>query len=174
MRTNQFQVPKWRNVTVFRAAAVALAIGAIAAPAVSHAEKVWDIGQYDSCVAAANNRYQSGKTDVTTWGEEIRFRCDRSGGEWTESRGVHGASSHIPDPTANATLGRGACAARSRAALTAMATGRAQRCWEPAGFVHNGSHEPGQRRARPNDGRGTAQSVGIAVAERCNLFLTQR
>ena len=87
MRTNQFQVPKCRNITVFRAAAVALATGAIAAPAVSHAEKVWDIGQYDSCVAAANNRYQSGKTDVTTWGEEIRFCCDRSGGEWTESQG---------------------------------------------------------------------------------------
>ncbi len=87
MHTNQFQMPKWRNVAVFKAAAVALAIGAFASPAVSHAEKVWDIGQFDSCVKAAEDRFGSGKTDSATLADEIRFCCDRSGGEWTASQG---------------------------------------------------------------------------------------
>lgn len=41
--------------------------------------KVWDIDAFDSCVAAANDRYLSGKTDNDTWGDEIRFCCERSG-----------------------------------------------------------------------------------------------
>lgn len=94
MRTNQFQVPKWRNITVFRAAAVALATGAIAAPAVSHAEKVWDIGQYDSCVAAANNRYQSGKTDVTTWGKRSGFAATGPAGSGLRARGARRLQPH--------------------------------------------------------------------------------
>ncbi len=78
---------KRMSVAAFGAAVFAMTAGGLLQPAVSSAEKVWDIGAYDSCVAAANNRFQSGKTDNTTWGEELRFCCDRSGGEWTESQG---------------------------------------------------------------------------------------
>ena len=67
------------SVVAFRATAVAIAIAGLAQPAASHAEKVWDIGAFDSCVAAANDRYLSGKTDNDTWGDEIRFCCERSG-----------------------------------------------------------------------------------------------
>lgn len=49
--------------------------------------KVWDIGAFDSCVAAANDRFISGKTDNDTWGDEIRFCCERSGGEWSQTQG---------------------------------------------------------------------------------------
>ena len=64
------------SVVAFPATAVAIAIAGLAQPAASHAEKVWDIGAFDSCVAAANDRYLSGKTDNDTWGDEIRFCCE--------------------------------------------------------------------------------------------------
>jgi hypothetical protein len=53
------------------------------APAVSHA--VWDIGQYDKCANAAMDRHISGKTDYATLRDEVRFCCERSGGEWSLS-----------------------------------------------------------------------------------------
>jgi hypothetical protein len=80
----------WRNpisIVAFGATAVAIAIAGLAQPPASHAEKVWDIGAFDSCVAAANDRYISGKTDNDTWGDEIRFCCERSGGEWSQTQG---------------------------------------------------------------------------------------
>jgi hypothetical protein len=75
------------SVATFATAAIAMIAGALVQPATAHAEKVWDIGAYDSCVAAANDRFVSAKTDDATWGEELRFCCDRSGGEWTQSQG---------------------------------------------------------------------------------------
>lgn len=71
---------------IFGAAAIALAAG-LAGPPVSHAEKVWDTGSYDSCAFAADKRYAAGETNNATWQDEIRFCCERSGGEWSHSQG---------------------------------------------------------------------------------------
>lgn len=81
---------KWRKqmkTTIVGAAGIAMAAGGLVGPAVSHAEKVWDIGSYDSCVQAADNRFMSGKTNLATYADEVRFCCDKSGGEWTQSQG---------------------------------------------------------------------------------------
>ncbi len=75
------------SVAVFATAAIALATGGLVAPALSYAEKVWDIGSFDKCAAQADMRYLSGTTNHATWQDEIRFCCDRSGGEWTANQG---------------------------------------------------------------------------------------
>jgi hypothetical protein len=74
MNTPQLRMPKRRkhmSATLFGTAAIALAIGGLAQPAVSHAE--WDIGAYDECLKTASS--------VTC--------CAFSGGEW-DDRGPHG------------------------------------------------------------------------------------
>ena len=81
---------KWRkhmSNTIFGAAGIAMAVGGLVQPAVSHAEKVWDIGSYDSCAQAADNRFMAGKTNLATYTDEIRFCCDKSGGEWSQTQG---------------------------------------------------------------------------------------
>ncbi|WP_156662634.1 hypothetical protein [Mycobacterium sp. 1274761.0] len=81
--------PPWRahmSVTIFGIAAAVVAAGLIQ-PAVSHAEKVWDIGVYDSCMKQAGQRYASGKTDVGQFEDEKVFCCTSSGGEWSASQG---------------------------------------------------------------------------------------
>ena len=93
-------MPKWRkhmSITVFGAAAVALAAGGLIEPAVSHA--VWDIGAFDSCTSAADARYVAGKTNNAQWQDEVRFCCDRSGGEWSQTQGCTAPAAAQTDPT---------------------------------------------------------------------------
>ncbi len=81
---------RWRkhtSVTLFAAAAIAMAAGGLAHPAVSHAEKVWDVGKFDNCVKAAEKRFGSGQTDTQTYTDEVRFCCETSGGEWSQTQG---------------------------------------------------------------------------------------
>jgi hypothetical protein len=52
----------------------------------AHAEKVWDIGVFDSCMKKAGDRYASGKTDVGQFEDEKVFCCTSSGGEWSASQ----------------------------------------------------------------------------------------
>ena len=65
--------------------ALAAAIGALAPPAVSHAEKIWDIGVYDRSVYAADMRYADGQTDSAGFTDEMAFCCIMSGGELSGS-----------------------------------------------------------------------------------------
>jgi hypothetical protein len=84
MSTYQLPMPKRRkylSATVFGTAAITLAVGGLAQPAVTHAEAVWDIGAYDSCVKAANKRFEGSKTNYDTWQDELKFCCQMSGGE---------------------------------------------------------------------------------------------
>ncbi len=67
----------WRKripATIFAAAVMALTAGGLAQPAVSHAEKVWDIGVYDQCI----------KDNGTI---HAHFCCANSGGEWDYDNG---------------------------------------------------------------------------------------
>ena len=69
--------PTWRKrtpATIFAAAAMALTAGGLAQPAVSQAEKVWDIGVYDQCI----------KDNGTI---HAHFCCANSGGEWDYDSG---------------------------------------------------------------------------------------
>lgn len=84
MRTNQSHRPssrRRRSATMVGTVALAAAVGTLAAPAVSHAEKVWDIGAYDSCMHAAESRYVNGQTDSDGFTDERNFCCIMSGGE---------------------------------------------------------------------------------------------
>lgn len=75
--------PRWRrhaSVTILGAAAIAMAVGAIAAPAVSYA--AFDKKSYDSCALAADKRFMQGVTNATTYADEYKFCCIRSGGVW--------------------------------------------------------------------------------------------
>lgn len=86
----QSPAPRWHkqiSAGIFGTAAIAMAVGGIATPAVSHAEKVWDIGSFDRCVKSAEDRYITGATDNATYADEIKFCCIRSGGEWTAAQG---------------------------------------------------------------------------------------
>jgi hypothetical protein len=85
---NQLQLPKWRKhmpVTIFGAAAIAMAVGGLVEPAVAQA--VWDVGAYDSCAWAVELRFVAGKTNAATLADEYRFCCERSGGEWSQNKG---------------------------------------------------------------------------------------
>jgi hypothetical protein len=96
---NTLQIPKWRkhmSVTVFGAAAIALATGGLVEPAVSHA--VWDIGAFDSCTKAAEKRFITGQTNSSQLSDEIRFCCDRSGGEWSQTQGCTAPAAAQTDP----------------------------------------------------------------------------
>jgi hypothetical protein len=89
MNTYRSGMPKQRkhlSATVLGAAAIVAAISGLAQPAVSHAEKYWDVGSYDNCVRVADNRMLSGQTTTSQYWQEVRFCCDRSGGEWQSGR----------------------------------------------------------------------------------------
>lgn len=85
MNSYQLRQPKRRSAVLLGAAAMAMAIGGLASPPVSHA--VWDIGAYDSCMAKASDRYASGKTDIFTFEDEKLFCCQSTGGEFTSNQG---------------------------------------------------------------------------------------
>jgi hypothetical protein len=68
-----------------------LALGAaaiaLATSGASHAE--WDIGSYDNCVTAAGNRAVQNNspnygTQNSQLADDLRFCCDRSGGQWSQ------------------------------------------------------------------------------------------
>ncbi|OBK71995.1 hypothetical protein A5651_17625 [Mycobacterium sp. 1274761.0] len=85
---------------VFGAAAIALAVGGVLQPTMSHAEKVWDIGDFDSCTKSAENRFISGQTNSDQFSDEVKFCCIRSGGEWTQAQGCTApAATFAPKPT---------------------------------------------------------------------------
>lgn len=69
------------SATVFGAAALALALGGLTQPAVSHAEKKWDFDSYASCANVALKRMQKGTTTIAQMREEIKFCCWRAGGQ---------------------------------------------------------------------------------------------
>ncbi|SRX78615.1 hypothetical protein [Mycolicibacterium parafortuitum] len=62
--------------------AALVSVGGWLAPAVAHAERIWDIQDYDSCVRAADIRFVNGQTNGATYADEVKFCCLRSGGEW--------------------------------------------------------------------------------------------
>jgi hypothetical protein len=85
---------------VIGAAAIALAVGGLLQPTISHAEKIWDIGDFDSCTKAAEKRFGSGQTNSDQLLDEIKFCCIRSGGEWTQGQGCTApAATYAPKPT---------------------------------------------------------------------------
>jgi hypothetical protein len=65
------------------AAILAAAAIGLVQPAISHAVPEWDLGLYDSCLKAADDRFASGKTDVAQWAAENKLCCDISGGVWS-------------------------------------------------------------------------------------------
>ena len=100
-RMNTQHTPKCRkhiSMTISGAAAVALATGGLIEPAVSHA--VWNIQDFDSCTKAAENRFINNKINSDQLNDEIRFCCDRSGGEWNSStRRCNAPAAAQTDPT---------------------------------------------------------------------------
>ena len=83
---SDWQGPARRSVMLV-AATMAAAAGSLVAPVAAHAERIWDVGDFDNCSAAAENRYGSGQTDSATFADEIEFCCIRSGGDWDDNRG---------------------------------------------------------------------------------------
>jgi hypothetical protein len=72
-----------------RVVAVAFA-AAVLQPALAHAEKIWDVGDFDNCSKAAEDRYMTpgpAGSDPQTFADEIKFCCIRSGGEWHNTQG---------------------------------------------------------------------------------------
>jgi hypothetical protein len=60
-------------------AAAALMVGVtIGAPAIAYAEREWDIGAFDQCVASARDTY----TSKAEWDLLIHSCCIQSGGDW--------------------------------------------------------------------------------------------
>lgn len=100
-------VPRWHkqiSAGVFAAATIAMAVGGLLQPSVSHAEKVFDKKSYDSCAVAAEKRWVNKETDDATFNDELKFCCGRSGGVWTVSStggGSCGAdtATFAPSPT---------------------------------------------------------------------------
>lgn len=66
-------------------------------PAASNAEAVWDIGEYDSCLKAANKSYGS-HGDVERYADEIVFCCQTSGGHWSTTQGCTAPPVTAPAP----------------------------------------------------------------------------
>lgn len=81
-----FRRDKCMSAAVFAAAALALALGGLSQPAVSHAEKVFDKKSYESCRGVAIQRHQNGTTTASQALEEVKFCCWRSGGQLNGSR----------------------------------------------------------------------------------------
>lgn len=93
-------VPKWRraiSATIFGAATIAMAVGALAEPGVSRA--VWDIQDFDSCTKAADVRFVRGETSSAQHLDEVKFCCTRSGGEWSQTQGCTAPAAAQTDPT---------------------------------------------------------------------------
>ncbi|MBY0287601.1 MAG: hypothetical protein K2X52_10665 [Mycobacteriaceae bacterium] len=67
---------------VFGPAAVALSVGVLVPPAVSQARDQWDIGAYDRCLKAAEDRLFA-TDDVQRYYDERVFCCQMSGGVWS-------------------------------------------------------------------------------------------
>ncbi|OBF97807.1 hypothetical protein A5790_04330 [Mycobacterium sp. 852002-51152_SCH6134967] len=61
------------SLWVFGPAAIAIAIGVLVPPGVSHAKDEWDIGAYDTCVKAIHDRQEAGEIGPQQAGEELRF-----------------------------------------------------------------------------------------------------
>lgn len=83
---NQSHVLKRRkpvSATFFGAAAIAMAVGAIATPALAHAQ--FNKQSFDKCAEAADKRFVNGTTNQQTWQDEYRFCCDRAGGVWNRT-----------------------------------------------------------------------------------------
>lgn len=73
---------RMRTSVIVAGVTTAAAVAGLLGPAVSHAEKVWDLGSYDSCAQAASDRHSQGKTTDSEFIEEMQFCCIRSDGEW--------------------------------------------------------------------------------------------
>ena len=74
-------------VAAIGAAVFAMTAGGLLQPAVSSAEKVWDIQAYDTCVNAADKRFVNGQTNWETYQDELVFCCTMSGGEVSKKQG---------------------------------------------------------------------------------------
>lgn len=72
------------SATVLGGAAIALAIGGLAQPAVAHA--LWDIGKYDSCLRVADELLIRNKISVEEHTAEVKKCCAESGGEWSATQ----------------------------------------------------------------------------------------
>ncbi|MGV0719229.1 hypothetical protein ABQF17_00875 [Mycolicibacterium elephantis] len=73
--------PLW----VFGPAATAVAIGVVMEPAVAHSERIWDVGEFDSCVTILDSRYELGDIDYWEWSGGIETCCYESGGDWNSA-----------------------------------------------------------------------------------------
>ncbi|MGE2722091.1 hypothetical protein [Mycolicibacterium celeriflavum] len=81
------------SLWVLGPAAIAVAIGALVPTAVSQAKDEWDIGAYDTCTKAIQDRVKSKQIDDKQASEELRFCCDMSGGVWSsDANGAHCAA----------------------------------------------------------------------------------
>ena len=78
-------------------AAVAIAV---ASPAVSVAEAVWDIGEYDSCTRQLGGRPGSESDPIAQELENQRWCCHISDGVWTEAQGCVAPPAEGADLTA--------------------------------------------------------------------------
>ena len=66
-------------ITAAWAAAIAFGGVALANPATACAERVWDIGEYDSC---SRNVPADQGSDPDKYLEHLRWCCFKSGGDW--------------------------------------------------------------------------------------------
>ncbi|KUH74154.1 hypothetical protein AU184_25585 [Mycolicibacterium novocastrense] len=82
---------KKHSLWVFGPAAIAVAIGVLVPPGVSQAKDEWDIGAYDTCIKAAQDRLNADKISPSQYYDELRFCCDMSGGQWAGGNGNHSA-----------------------------------------------------------------------------------
>ncbi|WP_142386803.1 hypothetical protein [Mycobacterium hubeiense] len=68
-------------------AVMALAIGALAQPAVSGAEREWDVGQFDDCIEIPTRQYELGDISYDQWQQDSQACCIVSGGDWNAAAG---------------------------------------------------------------------------------------
>ncbi|UXA17514.1 hypothetical protein [Mycobacterium sp. SMC-4] len=95
---NTTSLRKRMSAAVVGTTAAALAVGALVQPAVSHAERVWDIQAWDTCMKGVREREEKGQISVQQALEEKRFCCDMSGGVW--SADANGSFCAAPPATA--------------------------------------------------------------------------
>jgi hypothetical protein len=94
----------WRkhmSATVFGVAMTTMAVGTIAASAITYAQPntggEWDIGAYDNCVSAVNDAFNRGL--IEDYNSALMECCIKSGGDWK------------PNPFAPSSAHSGTCTA---------------------------------------------------------------
>jgi hypothetical protein len=83
------------------AAAIPLTAAIGLTSGIAGAEKIWDLGEYDSCMAKADSRFIMEVTNAAQHAEEVKWCCVMSGGQLSSSQGCVAAAvvTQVPNGT---------------------------------------------------------------------------